>query len=138
MGKIILALLLVLALFMAMPRSFAEALDLTGTYLVYSDSGDRFLGSFYESERSLEQAKQAEGTLYGTTYKGDISQLGYLRSRLMLTEIWQEVFDGVTVIYAYSPLIKSGIRLNGRLVNIQIAIRQDALFVGSPILLGSY
>lgn len=45
---------------------------------------------------------------------------------------------GTLSYYCYSPLLKGGIELNGRKINLHIAVREDALAVGSPIIFGGY
>lgn len=53
-------------------------------------------------------------------------------------ELWREYLDGVTVIYAYTPLRAYYKRVHGEKVNVMIAVRGNKISVGSPILKGSY
>ncbi len=53
-------------------------------------------------------------------------------------ELWREQIDDVTVIYGYSPRIIKSVSLNGRRVNVMVAIRCGEITVGSPLIKGSY
>ncbi len=138
MGKIILALLLLLALIFAMPGSLASALEAEGTYYVYAERGETNLGGFYETTCGLEAAKETVGKIFGMTYKTDAESVGALLKKLRLEIVSEAVVEGMAVVYGYSPLVEGGVRIGGRPVNIQIAVRGNDVFLGSPILLGSY
>ena len=69
--------------------------------------------------------------------------------RFPLREEWLELLradkifcetigDGIVCVYGYSPLLKGGIRVDGRKINVQIALNQGTVHIGSPLLLGSY
>lgn len=138
MGKIILALLLLLALIFAMPGSLASALEAEGTYYVYAEQGEKNLGGFYETPCGLDAAKLFEGKIFGMAYKTGAENLGKLQKKLRVETVWETTVEGMAVIYGYSPLVEGGVRIGGRLINIQIAVRGNDVFLGSPLLLGGY
>lgn len=52
--------------------------------------------------------------------------------------LWEEEVDGVTVLYAYSPLIRKYETVHGERVNIMAAVKNDSVALGCPLLKGSY
>lgn len=49
----------------------------------------------------------------------------------------QKLVD-VYVFCGYSPLVKGGLYVDGQWINVQVAVTAQGVFVGSPLLLGSY
>ncbi len=69
------------------------------------------------------------GTLFDAERVTDLFALG---------DISVSEFDDLTVICGYSALLRGGVMLDGRRVNLQIAYRDGIVTVGSPLILGSY
>lgn len=46
--------------------------------------------------------------------------------------------DGYTTVYAYSEGCGYGVEADGRVVNVQIVLKEGATVVGSPLIMGSY
>ncbi len=63
------------------------------------------------------------------------SALETLKARVVKTEYLN---DGTIVIYAFTNLIKEQVRVDGNLVNLQIAEKEDYHIVGWPLILGSF
>ena len=58
-----------------------------------------------------------------------------LKAKIIKTETLPNT---TTVIYAYSPLIKSNIEINNKKTNLQIAIKDHITTIGWPLILGSF
>lgn len=58
-----------------------------------------------------------------------------LKAEIVKTEI---LLEGFTVIYAYSNLIKKWVEVDFKKVNIQIAVKEENVIVGWPLILGSF
>lgn len=54
------------------------------------------------------------------------------------TELWCERFDELIVVYAFSPMMTECVSIKGHKVNLMIALRDDRVAIGTPILKGSY
>ena len=49
-----------------------------------------------------------------------------------------EEIGGTLSFYCYSPRLKGGVILNGRKINLHIAVRAESVAVGTPIIFGGY
>ena len=58
-----------------------------------------------------------------------------LNARVVKTEYLE---DETVVIYAYTNLIKDGVEIFGRKVNLQFATRDETTIIGWPLILGSF
>ncbi|HPG92619.1 MAG TPA: hypothetical protein PK675_04330 [Clostridia bacterium] len=134
MGKIFLAVLIILALIFAMPVNLASALNIDGKYNAYyiDEMGDI-------QEISLE-ANEAKDDKNAYAYLFVTSDQNYesIVSALNFVETYSQILDDETILYGYSNRVSGGIRLNGRLVNIQIASKNGKLYIGSPLIVGWY
>ena len=54
------------------------------------------------------------------------------------TCVWKEVVDGVTSYYASSQKLPKSVLVSGALVNLHIAVKEDEVVVGTPIIFGGY
>lgn len=61
-----------------------------------------------------------------------------LLNNLNAVIVFTETLDGVYCIYAYSPKIRYRQTVNGKTVNVQIAVRGEQITVGCPIIYGSF
>lgn len=59
-------------------------------------------------------------------------------SKLMLQVYSEQKLGNVTVVCGYSPVVSGGVLLDGKKVNVQIAQTPQGVFVGCPLILGSY
>ncbi len=49
----------------------------------------------------------------------------------------EEFLDGVSY-YCYSPKLKGGLVIDGRMVNLQVAVKGERTVLGTPIIFGGY
>ena len=52
--------------------------------------------------------------------------------------VFIEEIDGITCYYGYSEEIKFSRLVNGNLVNLQVAVAENSVTVGTPIIFGSF
>lgn len=73
------------------------------------------------------------------SFDGDIKDAEAWLKRLHVREIYSETIgEGILCVYGYSPLLKGSISVDGREINIQLAVNCGVVHIGSPLLLGSY
>lgn len=94
----------------------------------------------YEDDKVIETCV---GTLngYGGVQRLDLN--GSFDAEELLraydaVEMAREYFDDVVVIYAFSPMLTETVKLDGRNVNLMIALRAESAVIGTPIIKGSY
>mgnify|MGYP000813345947 FL=1 len=89
----------------------------------------------------LDRAAEAPRGYAGVSvsFAGDASDLEEWLELLRADKIFCETIgDGIVCVYGYSPLLKGGIQVDGRKINVQIALNRGTVHIGSPLLLGSY
>lgn len=52
--------------------------------------------------------------------------------------VFSEILQDIVCIYAYSPRLNGFVVADGEKINIQIALSQGKVHIGTPLLLGSY
>ena len=57
---------------------------------------------------------------------------------LKASKVSEENLDDLTVINAYTPLYAGCVYVQNKKVNVQIAIRDDRIVAGFPVLLSGY
>lgn len=70
------------------------------------------------------------------SYSGD--RLKALREQFRAELLFCEEAGGVTSYYFRSPLLGRGVMLDGREVNLQIAVGRGRTAVGTPLIFGSF
>ena len=82
---------------------------------------------------------KVEGDLVGESivvYNLEIAKaIEDLSARVIMTEMLD---DGTTVIYCYTDLIDTNVKINNSKVNIQIAHNDQCSVIGWPLILGSF
>ena len=63
------------------------------------------------------------------------SAIKTLNAKVIKTEYLD---NGTTVIYAYTNLINNNVKVEGKRVNLQIAIKDEVTVLGWPLILGSF
>lgn len=134
MGKIFLAVLIILALIFAMPSNLASALNIDGTYKAYYIDENGEIQEISLDEIDAKADKNAYAYLFVTNDRS----YEKIASVLNFVEISSQVLDGETILYGYSNKVSGGIRISGRLVNIQIALKNGKIYIGSPLIVGWY
>ena len=61
-----------------------------------------------------------------------------LLSRLHATIVFSQSLGNVTEYCCVSPWVKGGVSVDGSRINVQIAVTDAAVYVGSPLILGAY
>lgn len=113
-----------------------------------SDNGLCSLGldgeySYYSSDDEVTVVDKvplfcARGKYERIDLAGDYALSERIIKRARAKVVKEESFDGVTVIYAYSPKISNYKLVGGEKVNLMIAVNSQKIAVGSPLLKGSY
>lgn len=126
---------LLLCVLQLVPKSLVEVFSDCDTFIVYAQGQSAF-GIGAELDRA--QARQAVlESCDGITIQTDLTLLQALQ-RLSVSNYEVMRLDGITIVCGYSPLLKGGVLLDGRFVNIQLAFRDDKTIIGSPLIFGSY
>lgn len=147
MGKIILCLFIVLALLCIMPTAQTFALPDSTTYYVYCQSCD-IIGEVVDcgngvivttNKTQLYSVVSAAKNLYGVSLVFDNTQTRYslddIVSALGVKVVSQDSIGG---IYGYCPKLSGGVTVDGKAVNLQIVSRNGKVYIGTPVILGSY
>jgi len=108
-----------------------------GEYVVYTNNeleNSKDLGFCYMSNEVGNNDEIVGESITLQNYEvGKI--LDDLNAKLIKTECLN---DGTNVMYAYSDLIKKQVECGSSKVNLQIAIKEDCVIVGWPLILGSF
>lgn len=71
-----------------------------------------------------------------TVYEGDC--YSFLKEEFQAVLLWEEEAANVKNFYLYSARLPGGVEINGRLVNLHIAVREESTVVGTPLIFGGY
>lgn len=58
--------------------------------------------------------------------------------KLKMRTVLEQNLEGIRIIYGYTPRLRGYVVIDGSRINVQIAVREDAVTVGTPLILGSY
>lgn len=130
------------------PGDFVHRVKIVGgTYSFFydgeTDCGERVIrnGAGTIVQCGLDRAAETPRGYAGVSvsFAGDASDLEEWLELLRADKIFCETIgDGIVCVYGYSPLLKGGIQVDGRKINVQIALNRGTVHIGSPLLLGSY
>ena len=81
--------------------------------------------------------RTGESVRYALTISGE-SEAARVLQTYGAELLWTEEACGVTSYYALSPRLGAGIWVNGRLVNLHIAVGGEQCVVGTPIIFGGF
>ncbi|MEG1527914.1 MAG: hypothetical protein RR418_01935 [Clostridia bacterium] len=139
--KKIYLLLIFLVFLQVRPTNLPNVLTLEGDYYIYCvsttlpnvDCGEfkRVKTSLAEFDSVISQCKNIKGVTYVAKFSQTVLQ--EILSKLNLANLNNE-----EITYGYSNKLNRGIYINGVEVNVQIACVREQIYVGYPILLGSY
>lgn len=138
-------MLVVLAIFIILISGFSVNKEMfslknyfTGELSTYSSSplSDNFidLGNCYMNIGEVASMQFVIGESMIINNFEPIAALSKLKAYIVKTE---EV-EGSTLIYAYTHLIKTNVKVNNKKVNLQIAYNDSYSVIGWPLILGSY
>lgn len=113
-------------------------LDKTDTSLSSVKNGNTFVVSCKINQAS--SVKQKLGKILGESvhFNGDKSAGLNIISGLNCTNISTENIDNIFILYAYSPQVENYVYINSKKVNIQLAVNNGVVTIGSPVIIGSY
>ena len=109
----------------------------SGEYIVYTASkttedGVNLGFCHMESKPTYEGVMGESMVMYNIEVGAIIKDIN---ARVVKTEYLE---DGTTIIYAFTNLINDNVKIDGKVVNFQIAIKDERVVVGWPLILGSY
>lgn len=147
MGKILFALLIIAAL-LCVPFTTVSAASLpdSATYYVYCGycemgdvtdvGGNLIVRCNGDNVRRILQTAQ---NVYGVsaTITGDHNTVREIISYFNLSYVANSI-DGYLCIYGYTDLIPDYISVSGDKINLQIVLKEGVVYIGTPVLLGSY
>ncbi|MDD7351190.1 MAG: YwmB family TATA-box binding protein [Clostridia bacterium] len=88
----------------------------------------------------LGKTLQQEGEVLGFAVRYDLGKVSenQLLSSLKAQVVKVERVGDITLYYAYSHRMSNGVNVDGKKVNVQIAVTDSAITLGSPLIMGSY
>lgn len=151
MSRLVLMLTFVIILIVCYPINNIE--DATGSnnativfYIkdeLYLDYGKTLQGGLgYEVEVDVEYAERARDELYGVmgesiTINGDLTTAYSILEDLNAKIISEQQIDNILFINAYTRKLRNYIVSNNTKVNLQIAISDQIIIIGTPLIIGS-
>lgn len=120
------------------------AVDNTAYYAVYTKyAGDTWLyKDVYMTECDQEIAKNYRSVPnavgYSKRFKGDYDDLVAEARKHNARIIASEEAGGAYIYYGISDALGKTVNVNGKAINIQLAIRGNVITVGTPLIMGSY
>lgn len=72
------------------------------------------------------------------TFEGDFDDMQKVLKKCKVAVKQEETVDGIHIIYGISESCGKPVQANGMIINFQIAIRDNVITVGSPLIMGSY
>ncbi len=85
---------------------------------------------------TLRNCRDVDGL--SVCFDGNEQDAEFVISRLNAQIISVQQLDGLYVACLYSPRLRGGIVIDGKLVNVQIALSGGTVTVGYPLILGEY
>ena len=138
MKKLMVACLLFLVLLSGVKHSKFSLLDyFSGEYSVYTKEtvqGSTDLG-FCHVSNETNNGNDVIGESVRVKNFEPISALETLNAELIKTEVLD---TGTVVMYAFTDLIDENVELDGKSVNLQLAVYDDYCIIGWPLILGSF
>ena len=139
MKKLIIAIFLCLVLVNVKleAKTFTLSDYFSGEIAYYTDAS--FNNSINLGFCSLTEKKNEEVNIIGESIVLKNYEVDQILRTLKARFIQSECLDcGIVVIYAISPLVNKNVTVGDFLVNLQIAIRENDVVVGWPLILGSF
>ena len=141
----ILAAVLLAALYFAMPKQLPQVLGNVGDVTLFCegyegdcvDMGGLFAATV-DADGFVSAVLRATGVKgVCVKYEGGVGDALAIAAELRLRNSFTDDC-GVFSLCGYSPLICGGTRVGGKLVNVQIAVGGGFVYVGTPVILGSF
>lgn len=110
----------------------------SGDYTAYShqkiSKESVFLGSCYMTANKVDLKKVVGESVVLKNYEAS-QILKTLKAKIVSSEFLD---TGASVIYAYSYLVPRSVKVQNKKVNLQVAIYDDHIVLGWPVILGSF
>lgn len=138
MKKIFVVFILFIIMFSGIKKeSFTLKDFFVGDYTVYTNekinSSSLNLGFCFSTPNVTLNKKNGESMII---YNLEVATaIKKLKAKIIKTEYLE---NGLTCIYAYTKLIGKTVIVDERLVNLQIAIKDNKTTIGWPLIFGSY
>ena len=99
-------------------------------------NGQIVQGKVCELQTLLKKCQGVDGV--SVSFDGCEADVDRIAELLNLNVTHQYSLDGIDVVCGLSFKIRGGVVLDGQTVNVQIALKDGKVTVGSPLILGSY
>lgn len=98
--------------------------------------GEKFFNfcSFQNAKDNANLIKDSDAVQFYT----DQDNIEKLLSDIKFQQLSSEEVEGIQILYGYTPYYNSSILLEGKKVNVQIAMTDEKIVVGFPIILTGY
>ncbi len=93
--------------------------------------------SIENSKSVLSKLDKASIKGLSAKFVGDSNELSNIIKNLDITEISREQTNKITFIYGYSPLFSQFVEYANKKINVQIALLDNTINIGVPLILGS-
>lgn len=140
----VIAAVLVGALLAVMPRDITTILPAAEKYYVFCRSSDKATTDNGIS-KVVETTNDLSAVLFGAKYVDGVTavlpvgtDVADLLQRLQAEVLSANACDDIDEYLCYSPRVRGGVFVDGQRVNVQIAVTDTAVYVGSPLILGAY
>lgn len=90
--------------------------------------------------QKVTKIKNELSNIYGesvTIYNANDADMAYI-NKICKTKIFQETFDNLIIFYCYDARLSKFVTIDGKKINMQVAISNDNITIGYPIILGEY
>lgn len=141
---LLVAVIFVAALLCVMPRDITFLLPDAEQYYVFCRGYD---GESFDNgvSKAVQVTDDVDEVLFVCRYVDGVTavlpaetDVDRLLSRLHATVVFSQSLGSITEYCCISPLVKGGVSVDGSRVNVQIAVTDTAVYVGSPLILGAY
>lgn len=141
---LLVAAIFVAALLCVMPRDITFLLPEAEQYYVFCRGYD---GESFDNgvSKAVQVTDDVDEVLFACRYVDGVTavlpaetDVDRLLSRLHATVVFSQSLGSITEYCCISPLVKGGVSVDGSRVNVQIAVTDTAVYVGSPLILGAY
>lgn len=146
--SILIFAVIILALTYSYPaiKDFAGAKDVVYTYYTSGDTtgkgiwlyGDTYMISCTKSEAKTVQNNIGSLKGMSVSFKGDYDDFRKAQKNCNMSVLISENIDGTVIVYGYSDKLGKCVDVDGKTINVQMALKDGKITVGTPLIVGSY
>jgi len=107
-----------------------------GASITKNGAGFIVTTSAVDASMVLKSLPKLEG--HSFRFKGNEASVERVLAELKGVVLMREALEGIVLCYAYSDRLGKSIVASGQKVNMQIALRDGFVTVGTPVILGSF